>query len=106
MSASNETLASLAFAGEVIEWRGPAPFHFVAVPAEHVDEVRYAARLASYGWGVVPVEATVSGVDFRTSLFPRDSGYLLPLKATVRKSGLIGPGDVVSVRMRIVVKPA
>jgi hypothetical protein len=96
-----EILADLSFEGEVIEWRGPAPFYFVALPSEHVDEVRYAARLASYGWGVVPVEATVGDITFRTSLFPREGGYLLPLKVSVRQEGKLDLGMTVRVRMQI-----
>ena len=64
-----EPLFDAAFAGTVIEWRGPAPFLFVPVPAAHVDELRLAARLASYGWGVVPVKVAVqraAGVEIGT----------------------------------------
>ena len=103
MVASGQTLADVAFVGEVIEWRGPAPFFFVAVPPEWVGELRYAARLASYGWGVVPVQATISGVSFTTSLFPRDGGYLLPLKLAVRAKGKIGLGDKAAVEIRVTV---
>lgn len=95
-----EPLADIAFTGPVIEWRGPAPFYFVAVPADHVGELRYAARLASYGWGVVPVAAEVNGTAFTTSLFPRDGGYLLPLKDAVRKQAAIALHDNVGVRIR------
>ena len=94
-------LLDIAFTGETIEWRGPAPFVFVAVPEEHVGEVRYAARQASYGWGCVPVEASVGGVEFTTSLFPRDGGYLLPLKVAVQRQAGIGLGDAVQVEMRV-----
>jgi hypothetical protein len=90
------------FAGFVIEWRGPAPFYFVRLPEEHVGEVSYAARLASYGWGCVPVEARISGLDFTTSLFPRDGGYLLPLKAMVRARTGLAVADVATVGLRIV----
>lgn len=96
---AGEPLADIAFVGQVIEWRGPAPFFFVAVPPELVDEVRQAARLASYGWGVVPVEATIGDTRFTTSLFPKDGGYLLPLKAAVRRAGDIGCGDRLRVRL-------
>jgi hypothetical protein len=96
-----EILADLSFEAEVIEWRGPAPYYFVTVPSEHADEVRYAARLASYGWGVVPVEATVGDITFRTSLFPRNGGYLLPLKASVRKAAKLESGMPAQVRMQI-----
>lgn len=101
MASDDPPLADFAFVGAVIEWRGPAPFFFVAVPPAWVDEVRYAARLASYGWGVVPVRATANGVPFTTSLFPRDDGYLLPLKLAVRKTGKIGLGDSIAVEIRI-----
>ncbi|WP_395334898.1 DUF1905 domain-containing protein [Novosphingobium sp. BL-8H] len=101
MQSGDSPLAHFAFAGTVIEWRGPAPFFFVAVPANHVGETRYAARMASYGWGVVPVRAVVNGTAFTTSLFPRDDGYLLPLKLAVRKAGAIGLGDRVSVEIQV-----
>jgi len=32
-----------AFAGEVIEWRGPAPYLFVAIPAEESEDIKVAA---------------------------------------------------------------
>jgi hypothetical protein len=43
----------------IIEWRGPAPFLFAPVPDEHVGAIRHAAMTESYGWGVVPVVATI-----------------------------------------------
>jgi hypothetical protein len=101
MSTGREPLADIAFTAPVIQWRGPAPYYFVAVPDEQVGEVRHAARLASYGWGCVPVEAVVGAITFRTSLFPKDGGYLLPLRAAVRKESRIALGDIVAVRMLI-----
>ncbi|HZG95010.1 MAG TPA: DUF1905 domain-containing protein [Mycobacteriales bacterium] len=91
----------LTFAGKVIEWRGPSPFYFVPVPAAESADIREVAALASYGWGVIPVEARVGGVDFETSLFPKDGGYLLPLKDAVRKPRGLSPGDDVTVEMSV-----
>ena len=54
------------------------------VPGDEAAELRERAALATYGWGVVPVEARVGGTAFETSLVPRDGGYLLPLKNAVR----------------------
>ena len=105
MISDREPLAYVTFVGAVIEWRGPAPFFFVAVPDEHVGELRYAAQLASYGWGVVPVQAIVGGVPFSTSLFPRDGSYLLPLKVSVRKEAKIGLGEEVRVEIRVIERP-
>ncbi|MCW4460111.1 DUF1905 domain-containing protein [Sphingomonas sp. BT-65] len=94
-------LIDIRFDGIAVEWRGPAPHVFVAIPDEQVGEVRWAAREASYGWGCVPVEAEVRGEHFTTSLFPRGGGYLLPLKVAVRVATGIGVGDTVAVRMRV-----
>ena len=89
------------FRTEIIEWRGPAPFFYAPVPQEHVEELRRAAKVASYGWGVVPVEAKIAGVTFTTSLFPKGDTYLLPLKADVRRKTNITVGDEISVVMTV-----
>ena len=86
-------IARITFAGDVIEWRGPAPFLFVPVQPEHVDELRFAARQASYGWGCIPVQAQIGSARFTTSLFPRDGGYLLPVKLAVQRAETVGLGD-------------
>lgn len=91
----------LTFASRVIEWRGPAPYYFVAIPDEESADVREVAARASYGWGVIPVEARIGAVDFKTSLFPKDGGYLLPLKDAVRKQQGLAPGDEVRVEMTV-----
>ena len=101
VAGSSEPLADLRFHGPVIEWRGPAPFYFVAIPDELSGELRWAASQASYGWGVVPVSATIGEVEFTTSLFPRDGNYLLPLKVAVRRQANIAPDGEVAVSLRI-----
>jgi hypothetical protein len=50
---------------------------------------------------VIPVEAVVGGTSFTTSLFPKDEGYLLPLKDAVRKAGAITAGDEIAVEMSL-----
>ncbi|MFC4499812.1 MULTISPECIES: DUF1905 domain-containing protein [Streptomyces] len=91
----------LVFTGRVIEWRGPAPYYFVPVPDDESADIREVAAAASYGWGVIPVEARIGGITFETSLFPKDGGYLLPLKNAVRLPQGIGAGGEVSVRMTV-----
>lgn len=104
MGVDREPLLETRFEGEAIEWRGPAPFVFVALPEALAGEVRYAARQASYGWGCVPVLAEIGGIAFQTSLFPRGESYLLPLKLAVRRPLDIALGDRVAVRLRIVAR--
>ncbi len=91
----------LTFASRVIEWRGPAPYYFVVVPEEESADIREVAARATYGWGVIPVEARIGEVGFETSLFPKDGGYLLPVKDAVRKKQGLAPGDEVSVEMTV-----
>jgi hypothetical protein len=101
---SGEPLARIAFAAGIVEWRGPAPYLFVPVPAQHVGEIAWAARQASYGWGCVPVEARIGATDFTSSLFPRDGTYLLPVKVAVQRAERVGLGDRVAVEMRVVAR--
>ena len=89
------------FTGRVIEWRGPSPYYFVPLPDEETADVREVAAVATYGWGVIPVEARIGGTSFQTSLFPKNGGYLLPLKDAVRKPQFLRAGDDVTVEMTI-----
>lgn len=89
------------FNAEIIEWRGPPPYLFAVVPDAHIADIRYAALTESYGWGVVPVIVRVGESDFATSLFPRDGGYLLPVKVAVQRAEGIGRGDRIEVHMRV-----
>ncbi|MEV6209431.1 DUF1905 domain-containing protein [Kitasatospora sp. NPDC051914] len=91
----------LAFAGRVIEWRGPSPFYFVPVPEEQSADIQEIASQATYGWGAIPVDARIGNVAFATSLFPKDGRYLLPLKSAVRKPHGLAAGDRVSVEMTV-----
>lgn len=90
-----------AFTARVIEWRGPSPYYYLPVPEEESADIRDIAAMASYGWGVIPVVARIGDVAFETSLFPRDGGYLLPLKDAVRKPRQIAVGDEVTVEMGV-----
>ena len=91
----------LTFTNRVIEWRGPAPYYYLPLPEEVAEDVHDVRKIATYGWGVIPVAARIGEVDFETSLFPKDGGYLLPLKDAVRKPSGITVGDEVTVEMTI-----
>ena len=97
-------MAEFSFVAEVIHWRGPAPFYFARLPEEVARQVGEMAKSVSYGWGVIPVEAVIGDVTFRTSLFPKEGGYLLPLKDAVRKKIEIPETGLLEIAM--VVGPA
>lgn len=94
----------LEFTGQVIEWRGPAPFYYVVIPAAESDTIGALAKALTYGWGAIPVSARIGDLSFTTSLFPKDGSYLLPLKDAVRRPLGISLGDQVTVRMQLVVR--
>jgi len=87
------------FDGEIIEWRGPAPYFFVAMSESDSAELKEEARSLIY-WGQVPVQVVVGETEFRTALFPKDGRYLIPLKDAVRKAEDLDEGDVVAVVLR------
>ena len=91
----------LEFSGELVYWRGPAPWHFVAVPDSESGAIADASALITYGWGAIPVAVHIGATDFTTSLFPKDGRYLLPVKTAVRRAEKLELGDVVDVRLII-----
>lgn len=94
----------LSFEAEVIYWRGPSPFFYAPLPPAPAEAIRRIARFVTYGWGVIPVEARIGEVRFKTSLFPKDGTYLLPIKAAVRRKLDVTAGDRIAVEMTL--KPA
>ena len=92
---------TLEFSGPVWFWKGPAPHYFVTVPAEQAQQIKEAARFVSYGWGMVPVTVRVGQTIWKTSLFPKDGLYILPVKLAVRKAERIEEGDEVGVKMEV-----
>ena len=94
-------MLQLSFRTTIIEWRGPAPFVYAPVPGPQAAEIGRIKRQASYGWGVIPVEAEIGDIRFTTSLFPKDDTYLLPLKQVVRSKLGVTADDQVDVEMTI-----
>lgn len=91
----------LDFSGEVWFWRGPSPYHFVTVPDEESAELQATAALVTYGWGMIPVASRIGSTRWTTSLFPKDGGYVLPVKDLVRRAEKIELGDVVSIQLSV-----
>lgn len=91
----------LVFSGEVWHWKGPAPWFFVSVPDPECAALESASALVTYGWGMIPVRARISGTEWTTSLWPKDGLYVVPLKATVRRAEGIALGDTVAVELTV-----
>ena len=91
----------LELSGPVFEWRGPAPFYFVAVPDDGCAAIDDARSVVTYGWGMVPVTVTLGATTWTTSLWPKDDAYVVQLKAAVRRAEQIEEGDVVTVTLAV-----
>lgn len=91
----------LEFDAEIIEWRGPAPYLFAPLPTELADELAQVARDLTYGWGCIAASGRIGDTVFTTSLFPRQGGYLVPVKTAVQRAEDVGLGDRVHVQLDI-----
>jgi len=94
----------IAFTSLLWIWKGEAAgrWYFVTVPEEQSAAIKAHAFGAPRGFGSVRVEAAIGDVVWRTSVFPLDSGgYLLPVKAEVRKRAGLSTGDAVAVTLNL-----
>jgi hypothetical protein len=98
---------TITAAGTVWLWRAEPPakgsWHFLTIAGETADAIRTAAGGRSGGWGSVRVTATIGETSWQTSLFPnkQQGGYMLHLKADVRKREGVNEGDEISVTLNL-----
>jgi Domain of unknown function (DUF1905) len=92
---------SLEFTGKLWYWKGPAPWYFVTVPAKQCRDIKAVSKLVTYGWGVIPVKVQVGETTWKTSLFPKDEAYIVPIRASVRKAESLEEGDKVTVQLEV-----
>jgi hypothetical protein len=90
-----------AFDGELWYWRGPAPYHFITVPADAARAIGRVAAEVTYGWGMIPASVRIGASAWETALFAKDGGYVIPIKDAYRKAEQIELGDVVAVSLAI-----
>ena len=92
---------NIEFKGKIWYWRGPAPWYFVTVPAEQSSDLKAIVGLVTYGWGMIPVNARIGKTAWKTSLFPKDGLYIVPIKASIQKAESLEEGDEVTVRLEV-----
>lgn len=90
----------LEFEGPIFYWRGPAPFLFVAVPEEQSQDLKAISAVVTYGWGVIPVIVQIGETEWKTSLFPKNGRYLVPIKMSVQKAENLKVDDHVAIRLQ------
>jgi len=85
---------------------GDGSWHFVTVPDEAADEIKAIAEGGPRrGFGSVRVEATVGATTWRTSIFPGQGAYVLPVKKAVRVAADVEEGDDVDVVITLLLDP-
>jgi hypothetical protein len=92
---------NIEFNGKIWFWKGPAPWYFVTVPAQQSHDLKAISGFVTYGWGVIPVRVQIGKTEWTTSLFPKDGRYLVPIKASVRKTENLKLGDKVTVQLDV-----
>jgi hypothetical protein len=102
-----------SFTGPLWLWRpkttdgtpkaSPVAWHFLTIDGDVAAAIRAAAPGRSAAWGSVYVQVKLGGTSWNTSAFPSKNvgGYLLPIKAAVRKAEKITEGDVVTVEISL-----
>lgn len=101
MEEDRDDGGTLLASGTVFYWRGPSPFYYLRVPDDVATYIHDVASQVTYGWGVIPVTATIGGTSFTTSLFPKDGGYLVPIKVAVRGAEGIELDDEITVGLEL-----
>ncbi len=92
---------NIEFSGPIWQWRGPAPYYFVTVPPAEADALHAIAPSVTYGWGMIPAMVRIGRTEWKTSLWPKDGGYIVPLKDAVRKAEKLEEGDNITVQLEV-----
>ena len=89
--------------------KAPASWHFLTLDGEVAEAIHALALMRRLefgrkrGWGSIKVNATVGETQWQTSIFPdkTSGGWMLPVKAAVRKAEGLVAGDVVRVSVAV-----
>ena len=102
------TPETITHTGPLWRWTGASDtgtWHFLTLDDEAGEALSGTALMRklegmSRGWGSLKVVATIGESRWSTSVFPsKDSGWILPVKAAVRKAEGLGVGDAVEVTL-------
>ncbi len=86
----------------------PAAWYFVTIDGEAGEALSAIALMRRLeggrkpGWGSLKVAVTVGASRWNTSVFPsKDTGWMLPIKAAVRKAERLSEGDLVELALEL-----
>jgi Domain of unknown function (DUF1905) len=99
---------AVTVSGPVWLWRAEPPakgaWYFLTISDAASAAIRHQADGRSNGWGSIKVNAIIGSTSWQTSLFPSKNvgGFLLPIKADVRKKEHISEGSEVEALITVV----
>jgi hypothetical protein len=86
--------ANLQTKGVLWRYPGPAGWYFVTLEAGLAKHIRELENKQKVGWGYVKAKVTLGKSTWETTLFPsKEYGYLVAIKAAIRKKEKVGEGD-------------
>ena len=88
--------------------KAPAAWHFITIDGEAGEALSATALMQRLelgrraGFGSLKVTVQIGDSSFSTSVFPsKDTGWMLPVKAAVRKAEGLAEGDSVKVTLEV-----
>ena len=84
-------------------WSGKGAWHFVTVPSDVSAQITEMFGYLKTNWGSLKAKLTIGETTWETSLFPdsKSGGYLIPLKAEIRRKEKINIDDIVEIKIEV-----
>jgi len=85
--------------------QGQGAWHMLTLPQTTAEEIEFFHGHHKFGWGSLPIKATIGHTTWQTSIFTDKSSnsFILPLKKAIRLQENLHAGDQVSVTLQILV---
>ncbi len=83
------TLMTIEFNGEIWFWKGPAPHHFVTVPAKQCRDLKAISGVVTYGWGMIPVQVRIGNSEWRLPCSPKMAATSCPSRRVSEKRRIL-----------------
>lgn len=92
-----------SFKGKVWKYKGPAGWYFVTLPKNLSKTIRQHHGLSEEGWGRLKANASIKDCKWQTAIWfdSKFMSYLLPIKASVRRTAKLDTGSSISVTLHL-----
>jgi len=100
----DDKLRKYSIKSPVRKYPGMDAWYFAFIPVRTSALIKKTFGHSARGWGSLRVTATIGATSWNTSIFPdkKSGGYLLPLKASIRKAESVRTGKTVPLTLEII----